>query len=105
MSLPATPIAGQTKPFSASTTNSVVELEVTSPQIIINSSGSNSVEVFYRTGETAAEAVAVVPSTKGDYPILPSTVQSFTKPDNHKFVGFITASGTASGWVSPTMGE
>ena len=63
MSLPATPIAGQTKPFSASTTNSVVELEVTSPQIIINSSGSNSVEVFIDR-RTAAETVAVVPSTK-----------------------------------------
>lgn len=105
MSLPATPIPGKTKPFSASTSNTVVTLTVESPQIIINLDGNNTEEVYYRTGATQAEAVAAVASSEGDYPVLPGTVQTFTKPNNHLYVGFITASGTASGWISPAVGE
>ena len=105
MLLPATPITGKTKPIAATTANSVVELTVDSPQIIINASSSNTVEMYYRTAATAAEAVAVVASSEGDYPILAGTVQILTKPDNHRYIGFITASGTASGWVSPAMGQ
>lgn len=105
MLLPATPITGKTKPISASTVNSVVTLTVDSPQIIINASSSNTVEMYYRTAETAAEAIAVVASSEGDYPILAGTVQVLTKPDKHRYIGFITASGTATGWVSPAMGQ
>lgn len=103
--MPATPIAGKTKPIAATTSNSVVTLTVNSPQIIINALASNTVEMYFRTGKTAAEAVAVVASSEGDYPILAGTVQTFTKPDDHLYIGFITASGTAAGWVSPCNGE
>lgn len=106
MILPATPIPNTTKPFAATSTNSVVTLSKQSPQIIINVSSSSTGEVFYRTGKTAAEAVAVVPTAEGDYPLMAGTIQTFTKPDDHLYIGFIT-NGTdkASGWVSPAMGN
>lgn len=101
----ATPLPGKTKPISATTTNAVIELTVDSPQLIFNMGLSNTVEIYYRTGATAAEAVAVVASSEGDYPLVPGAVQVVTKPDNHRFVGVITPSGTATGWVSPAHGN
>lgn len=96
---PATPIAGQTKKVSATSTVANATLDVESPQIIVTVKSSTDT-VFMRTGESSATAVVDqdVPVPDGQY--------TFTKPNNHLSISFICAgTGTATVWVSPAMGE
>lgn len=103
MLLPGTPIPGETKKgtISSPATNVVVTLDVSSPQYVVTNSESGSM-VFVRVAETSGAAVAVVDE---DYGVLPGTSQTFSKPNDFKSFGLITASGTTTAWITPIDGE
>lgn len=100
MLLPATPIYGETKKVSVTSTSGIATLSVSCPQIIITVDDASTGVVFFRTGLTTATAVKDTdcPVPKGQY--------TFTKPDNHMVVSLVCDTGlTATVWITPCMGE
>jgi hypothetical protein len=65
-----------------------------------------TVPVFWTSGDSAVNAVVpVVGGASGGAPIQPGTQVSHTIPNGHTHVAFITASGTATVYVTPGQGE
>ncbi len=91
------PIEGQTKTISASSSSSSITLVPTTTDYMLTNAGAGT--AFFRTGTTSATALVT------DTPILAGAILTLRKPLNNYTVAAITATGTATVYVTPGNGQ
>lgn len=97
--IPFEPVRGETKTISATSSSSGVTLTLNLPSLLVQNAGTSA--AFYRTCVSSSGCTA----TTSDTPILSGAILVLHRPSTHYYVAAVTASGTATVYVTPGNGE